>query len=140
MTAETPKPPTDEETRESYRKLAAMIINGDAEKKAKLDECVTKLLTRMRLAFPTLSDKTLTAFAASTGYLMGQAMTVQARDLSEFMEHTFHDYMMTAAVLSGGYDLEDSTLPPVPVPEVVVAPEPVAESYTYDSSSVGPYL
>ncbi len=119
---------TDEETRKHYSDVTALIINGDTEKKKKLDACATALLTRMRTLFPTLPDKVLASFSASIYYLFAAAMTVQARDLSEFMEHTFNDYLFTTAVLLGAYDPMSTEVPPVPE---VKAPEvaPVDDDY-----------
>jgi hypothetical protein len=128
MTEPENKTPTAEETRDYYANLVALIINGDAEKKAKLDVCATKLLTVARTTYPTLADKTLAGFMSSTAYLVAQTMTLQARDLSDFLEHTFNDYMTVAAVLVGAYNLESTDVPPVPEVKIA-APEPEPEEF-----------
>ena len=109
-----PKQFTEAETKEYYAGLVASIINGDAEKKKAIDTCATALLTKMRVSFPTLSDKVLGTFSSSTAYLFAQLSVVQVRDVSEFIEHTFNDYLVVAAVLAGAYDPESVDVPPVP--------------------------
>lgn len=117
---------TDEETRDYYAKLAGAIIKGDAKRKKELDVCATKMLTVMRTAFPTLPDKVLCAFSASIGYLFAQALSVTARDISEFLTHCFDEYMIVAAVLAGGYDVNSTEVPKAPEPEVA---KPSEEDY-----------
>ena len=118
-------PATPEELAEYYGKLVGLVINGEAEKKATYDACVTKILASTRQAYPTTSDKVLGSFAASIAYLLGQMQKVQARDLSEFLEHTFNEYLITAAVLFGGYDPMSDKVPVAP--EVAVATGEVPE-------------
>lgn len=132
------KPATREEIAEYYGNLVGLVLDGDEKKKATYDACATKILTGLHTSFPTLSDTVLGTFAASVSHMFAQAMTVQARDLSEFLTHTFDEYLITAAVLFGGYDVNSPDMPKAPEAKPV-AEEPHAAA-PVDDYRPGQYL
>jgi hypothetical protein len=97
-----------------YKNMVGLLIHGDPERKERLDTSIRSALAQFSEAMPDASKQTLVAFCASVAFLMAKIMNTTLLDISDLSESIFDNYVATAAVIMGAYELDSNDLPDVP--------------------------
>jgi len=103
---------TDEE-RKHYREVIALIIEGDAEQKKRVDNAARLQLASLRSAMPNADTETLVVFMLSMAAFMAKLMTTPLMALAESVEQVFDNNVVAVAHAVGAYDVDDPSDLPV---------------------------
>lgn len=123
---------------EHYKKMVAVIIDGDQKKKRELDDTARLSIAQAKKSMPTADRETLVTFFSSIAFLMAHLMTTQVRSIAEVIESTFDSYTVAAAHVMGAYDVDGSEMPVRPEP--ATGPADAAASSPGDDRNTGLYL
>lgn len=114
MPKSVPKPVFSAEELERYKAVVGFIIDGNEEKKKRMDIDVRLAIATAKKQMPAADDEILVSFFSSVAFMAAHLANVKVKDIAEIIEQTFDLYSVATAHVMGAYDIEGDEVPVKP--------------------------
>jgi hypothetical protein len=99
--------------RASQKRIVAMLMKGDASKKAHYDAALVRLVDSLKKSMPDADTNVLAEFATSIAFIAGVLMKTPVDEIGPTLQELFDSYEIAAAYFIGVYDPADPEVPNV---------------------------